>query len=323
MKPGRRRGWIVLGAIVIVGFVIGVLRDGGPRSAHERANLIAQQVACPVCNGESAYESQVAASVNIRNEIAKLVAAGQLSDDQIIATIEQRFPGTALIPKGSGVEALIWAIPTAFGVLALGGVGLAMRRWRSSSPAAPGNLAAWVGGIVVVAALAGWAVAANVGQRSDGATAGPAGTVPSDPVQAKLAEARAQLGSNPSAAADAYLAVLKIDPTNVEAMTYSAWLVVQQGQSTGNQELVKVGIAALKSAAGTDPAYPDAHCFVAIASARFLTAPDTATARAEAQACLDNGVSDDMRPLVEGLLASVSTTPDSATPGSATPGSAG
>ena len=271
MSARLRWGWMVLGAVVVVAFAVGVLRDSGPRSAQERANLIAQQVACPVCNGESAYESQVAASINIRTEIAKLVAAGQLSDDQIIATIEDRFPGTALVPHGAGFEA----------------------------------------GIVAVAVVAGWAVAANVGQRDGGAAGTPAATTPTDPVQIKLAEARAQLGSNPSAAADAYLAVLQLDPKNVEAMTYSAWLVVQQGQSTGSQELVQAGLSALRGAVSVDPSYPDAHCFVAIASARFLDTPDHATARAEAQACLDNGVNDAMRPMVEGLLASVTPTPTS------------
>lgn len=307
MSARLRWGWMVLGAVVVVAFAVGVLRDSGPRSAQERANLIAQQVACPVCNGESAYESQVAASINIRTEIAKLVAAGQLSDDQIIATIEDRFPGTALVPQGAGFEGLIWAIPTAVAVLAVGGVALRMR--RGQAPTAMSTRVAWVAGIVAVAVVAGWAVAANVGQRDGGAAGTPAATTPTDPVQVKLAEARAQLGSNPSAAADAYLAVLQLDPKNVEAMTYSAWLVVQQGQSTGSQELVQAGLSALRGAVSVDPSYPDAHCFVAIASARFLDTPDNDTARAEAQACLDNGVDDAMRPMVEGLLASVTTTP--------------
>ncbi len=182
-----RWGWMVLGVVVVVAFAVGVMRDSGPRSAQERANLIAKQVACPVCNGESAYESQVAASINIRKEIAKLVAAGQLSDEQIIATIEDRFPGTALVPQGSGVEGLIWAIPTGVAVLAVGGVAVRMRRGRASN--AMSKRVAWVAGIVAVAVGSGWAVAATVGQRDGGVSGAPAATTPTDPVQVKLAEA--------------------------------------------------------------------------------------------------------------------------------------
>ncbi len=301
-----RGGWLVLALVVVTAFVVGVARDGGPRSAAERADAIAQRVACPVCNGESVYESQVGASVRIRNEIRKLVDAGQLDDRQIVATIESRFPGTALVPRSTGLDALVWAIPTAVGVTALGGVALAMRRWRGRRVP---RRAAWIGGLVIVAGLAGWAVAANIGERGS-ASGGPAApTTPADPVQAKLAEARAQLGSNPSAAADAFLAVLKIDPTNAEAKTYSAWLVVLQGRQTGAPQLVEAGLAALRRAVQANPTYPDGHCFVAIASARFLATPDPATARTEAQACIDHGVNPQMRPMIESLL-----TPDTSPP---------
>ena len=308
-RVNGRAGWAAVAAVIVVLLTVRLLQDGTPRTPGERADSIAQQVACPVCNGESVYESQVAASVGIRNEIRRLVDEGTLSDQQIIDTIEQSYPGTALVPKGSGVDALVWAVPAAVAVLALGGAAVAVRRWGGASQMRRGWM--WAGALVVGAVVAGWIVAARVAPDDAGKVAAPVDTTPLDPIAAKLAEARSQLASNPSAAADAYLAVLRLDPNNAEAMTYSAWLVVQQGRSTGSAELVEAGLGALRRTSQAVPKYADAHCFIAITSARFLATPDPATARDEAQRCLDLGVDPAMRPMVEGLLDVSDSTPGS------------
>ena len=68
----------------------------GPTGRARRASgptALEQRVACPVCQGESVFESRNTASENIRNTIGQLVDEGELDDDEIIAVIESRFGG--------------------------------------------------------------------------------------------------------------------------------------------------------------------------------------------------------------------------------------
>lgn len=158
----------------------------------------------------------------------------------------------------------------------------------------------WVAVTVVVAVAIGWFLAARSGPRSDGADI--AAGEPSDQISAKLAEARANLGSNPGLAADAYIAVLRIDARNVEALTYSGWLIVQQGSATGAQDLVVLGAKNMRDSIALDPGYADAHCFLALTSANHLDPPDLDTARVEAQACLDNNPPAQMVQMIQAFL---------------------
>ena len=55
-------GWIAL-LFVVVGLVaFGATRDTGPRTPDERIESISKRLACPVCQGESVYESRNTAS---------------------------------------------------------------------------------------------------------------------------------------------------------------------------------------------------------------------------------------------------------------------
>lgn len=126
--------WVLL-VFVVAGFLaVGATRDDGPRGPEERANSIAQRVACPVCDGESVFESRNAASVTIRNRISALVADGRASDDEVIADIETSFGGRVLlVPKATGFDALVWALPVAALICALAGLAVAFRRWRKEA----------------------------------------------------------------------------------------------------------------------------------------------------------------------------------------------
>ena len=88
-------------------------------------------MACPICDGESVFESRNTASVNIRNRIDTLVDAGQASDDEIIAEIEASFGGQVLlVPRATGLDALVWALPVAALICAVAGLTITFRRWR-------------------------------------------------------------------------------------------------------------------------------------------------------------------------------------------------
>jgi len=135
-----RAGWITLGVIVVIALIIGTARSTGPLTDDDRADSIAQQLACPVCDGESVFESQSFAAINLRNQIKSLIQQGTFTDDEIVAYIEQQPGGqTQLVPKGSGFEALVWALPVAGLVVAVVGLTIAFRRWKMAADTVPSD----------------------------------------------------------------------------------------------------------------------------------------------------------------------------------------
>ena len=127
-------GWVVL-AFVVVGFLaVGTTRDTGPRTPDERIEAISKRLACPVCQGESVYESRNPASNQIREAIRQGVDEGGLTDEQIIQRIASAYDGEELlVPTASGVDALAWALPATAFVLGATGLVLAFRRWRRAA----------------------------------------------------------------------------------------------------------------------------------------------------------------------------------------------
>ena len=120
--------------------LVGTLRSTGPQSETDRIDAITKRVACPVCSGESVFESRNAAAVNIHNKVEDLVEAGTLSDAEIIAAIQQDSEvQLLLVPKRSGIDALAWALPVAAGVVAFVGLGLAFRRWKQAADTVPSD----------------------------------------------------------------------------------------------------------------------------------------------------------------------------------------
>lgn len=134
----RWPGWLLMAAIVAGALTIGVARAGGPRSNEERVEAIAKTIKCPVCRSESVFDSKADASQNIRDEIARQVAAGR-RDDQIRAFINDRFQdqGLLLVPPKSGVDSLVWVLPVVALVLAAGGLVVAFRKWRLAPDTVP------------------------------------------------------------------------------------------------------------------------------------------------------------------------------------------
>ncbi len=154
---------------------------------------------------------------------------------------------------------------------------------------------------LAVAVVLGVAVSQFAGQRLPGQTL--TGGLPTDEVTQLLAEARASLNPNDNTPAlAAFQKVLDIEPENVEARTYIGWIIALNGQQAESDEQVQQGIDLLREAAALDDTYADPHCFIAVASARFLTVPDAEAATAAAQDCLDRNPPANMRPMVEGLI---------------------
>lgn len=130
----RLKGW--LGWLVMLVALVGVMtvaagRDRGPQTQQDRIEVVSARLACPTCDGESVLASRAPAAVAIRNEIARQVIAGQLSDDEIVAEIERSFGGRVLlVPRATGLDALVWVLPVTVAVLAVASLAVAFRRWR-------------------------------------------------------------------------------------------------------------------------------------------------------------------------------------------------
>ena len=130
--------WVLL--VLVVGglLAVGATRDGGARSPKERVEDISKRLACPICDGESVFESRNADSQAIRIEIARQVGTGTVNDDQIINFIEQRFGSKVLlVPRSTGIDALVWALPAAAFVCAIVGLAAAFRRWKVAADTIP------------------------------------------------------------------------------------------------------------------------------------------------------------------------------------------
>jgi len=121
--------------LVVVGFMaFGITRDSGPRTEEERIESVSKRVACPICDGESVFESRNPSSQSIVDVIEVEVRRGELSDDEIIERITAANQGKErLVPSASGIEALAWALPAAAFVIGVTGLTVAFRRWQDAS----------------------------------------------------------------------------------------------------------------------------------------------------------------------------------------------
>lgn len=94
---------------------------------------IAQQLRCPVCQGETLYDSQSSLAVEMRDIIREQLAANR-SESEIIAFFVDRYGDyVRLAPSLGGGQIVVWLIP--FAALLAGAVGVSMairRRHRSS-----------------------------------------------------------------------------------------------------------------------------------------------------------------------------------------------
>ena len=122
--------WSMMAVLAAVLLAFGATRSSGPTTQEERIDAISKRLACPTCNGESIYVSRASAAESIRNEIARQVASGQRADDEIVAYIESRFPGSLLLPPAEGVDSLVWILPVVALVCGFGGLVVVFRKWQ-------------------------------------------------------------------------------------------------------------------------------------------------------------------------------------------------
>lgn len=136
--------WVLMALLTVTLLGIGATRDQGPLTQADRIDSISKRIACPTCDGESIFVSRATAAEAIRRQVSRDVAAGQLTDDEIIATIAESFDAQVLlVPRATGLDSVVWVLPVAVLVAAVTGLGVAFRRWRTQlvSAASPDDFA--------------------------------------------------------------------------------------------------------------------------------------------------------------------------------------
>lgn len=127
----RSLAWGVLGVVLIVALLIGSgVFSSKPLTRAQRVQAIASGIKCPSCEDLSVADSNAQTAITVRTAIAAQVAAGR-TDQQIDDYLVARY-GSAIVltPPTSGWSLLVWVLPLAGGVVAIGGLTLFMVRRR-------------------------------------------------------------------------------------------------------------------------------------------------------------------------------------------------
>ena len=157
--------------------------------------------------------------------------------------------------------------------------------------------------VLIVATGTGWLVAKQSGQRLSGQSL--SGGI-EDSTASLLSRARATNFVDPQAAIELYSQVLGLDPDNVEALTYRAWLLALIARGAGSEIKQLAFLSAssdLERAIKIDANYPDAHCFLGII--RFRLAGDAIGSREQLTICESQNPPAEVQSFVESILAEV------------------
>ena len=138
-KP--RRGWrwapwVLLGVVAVAVLVVGTHRSSGRPTVAAETMHIAAQVRCPVCEGQSAAQSDAPASIQIRAQIQRELAAGEHQGQILAGLVSAYGPGILEQPEGRGIDLVVWVVPVVAVVAAVAGLAVAFARWRPRSSVA-------------------------------------------------------------------------------------------------------------------------------------------------------------------------------------------
>lgn len=127
----RDLSWPVWAAgLVAVVAILAMLT--GPTAPRDRADALAQELRCPVCQGESIADSPSDTARSMEARVRELVAEGR-SDEEIRAYYVARYGRWILLdPPFSGETVALWVLPVA--AAAVGVTVLARRRRGSVTP---------------------------------------------------------------------------------------------------------------------------------------------------------------------------------------------
>jgi cytochrome c-type biogenesis protein CcmH len=128
-RAAPRVFWLALVVVAAVALVIGSQRHTDP-TLEQRTTAIAGVVRCPVCVGETAAQSNVPASIEIRATIRRELQAGKSRSAILSGLVTSYGPGILERPPAHGINILLWVLPGVAVALAIAGLVLAFLRWR-------------------------------------------------------------------------------------------------------------------------------------------------------------------------------------------------
>jgi len=121
--------WLALAAVVVIAIVVVAARSQPSDTPTARASRLYNQLACPVCTGESVADSNAPESRAIRINVVRRIRAGQ-TDEQIRDAIVALYGEHVLLtPSNGGIGVVAWGLPVVALVIGAGGILLAIRRW--------------------------------------------------------------------------------------------------------------------------------------------------------------------------------------------------
>jgi cytochrome c-type biogenesis protein CcmH len=120
--------WLALAVVVVVAIAVLVDRSRPSDSPSARAGRLANELACPVCTGESVADSNAPESRAIRIDIARRIRAGQDDGEIRDAYVATYGEHVLLTPDNGGLGVVAWGLPILVIVVGAGGIVLAIRR---------------------------------------------------------------------------------------------------------------------------------------------------------------------------------------------------
>jgi len=126
---------LVLAAGIALAAGSGAFAGGGskPLSLYDRTLAVAGEYRCPVCQGETAADSDSPEAIQIRDRIGKWLSEGRTQGQIRSYLVADYGPFILEKPPASGFGALLWFLPVAVVALAVAGLGLAFTRWRRAA----------------------------------------------------------------------------------------------------------------------------------------------------------------------------------------------
>jgi len=124
--------WIAMAVVVVVALGVGTF-SGKPRTDEQRIHDIESSLRCPQCSSQSVVNSDTPSSRGVKVIVRERVKAGD-TDEQIRDFVASQFGREVLLdPSGKGFGALVWGVPVAAAVIAVGALALRFGDWRPSA----------------------------------------------------------------------------------------------------------------------------------------------------------------------------------------------
>ena len=124
--------WLALAAVVVIAGIVLAARSGPSNAPAARAARLDNELACPVCSGESVADSNAPESRAIRADIVRRIRAGQRDAEIRDAYVGIYGEHILLTPSNGGIGIVAWGIPIVALVLGGAGIVFAVRRWSAT-----------------------------------------------------------------------------------------------------------------------------------------------------------------------------------------------